>query len=252
MGCRLWWGTGDLLDGPVRDSSGQWLGGVNGPRAGACEIAFSDWSRQQGLLCVRTVDLFWALHYHQKGFPAGLSPTGIKRRWSAERRKRQEIGDGLRKQRMPSSDIQAYLDRNYPEPLPWDAYLNARHEYFQQARARYDTVLQFWRSAHTETRAAFLAAAAAFNQREEGYPDYLAQLQQHNTQDRPDFGWVEVKSSRDTLNPTQRRFFPQLMSTISCPVWVAKMRSSGSGFLFRRLMSDGRVGPEEPLFVRPL
>jgi hypothetical protein len=199
------------------------------------------------MLCVRTVDLFWAFQYHQKGFPKKLHVPSAKRAWNQERQHRHEIADRLLKQRTQRAEIQAYIDHHYPESVPWDGYLKRCEEYFQQERARYDGVLHFWRSAQDCTRAAFLRAAAAFNKRSEGYPDYFAQASSPSRLNECKFGWVEVKSPRDTLNPNQRRFFPELMSATGQQVWIARMRESREGFLFRRLMPDGILGPEESL-----
>jgi hypothetical protein len=258
QGCRLWSGGGDLSDGKVPDHAGGWLMGINGPPPGAYEIAFVAWCRKRRWLCVRTVDLFWAFHYHRAGFPRRLDLDAARERWKSLKEERRRFAHALLRQKWrpgqttvvipaqhPRRDCveqlspaaREYLDEQHPDPGEWNLYFRRENEYFSRMRGVYEDVLHFWRAVPPPVRQAFLDCAAFSNKRPESHPDFFVAAPQAFT-GIESFGWVEVKSPRDRLKPSQKKFFPELIRDLQQPVWVGRWRS-GTELVFSRLSRSG-------------
>lgn len=247
MGCRQWWGEPKALrDRDLGEWQGRWLMGVNGPTPGRFELAFEQWCGENGHACVRTVDLFWAFEYHREGFPSRLGKGPIRKNWCEERERRREapqkIKDGrilhfnydLKK--LSRAELTRYLDRYYPDPGPWDAYYKERQTYFLKEQTRYRRVVAFCKQS-AEVRKRFLRCARYSNRRPESHPDYVAVFSgSHCT-------WVEVKSPRESLRPSQRQFFPELVREVGQRVMLVRITDGGENVRFFEFNSDGQLLP---------
>lgn len=264
MGCRTWWGGGDLRDRDLGVWPGEWLMGVNGPREGNYDKKFVKCCVKHRLLYVRTVELFWAFEYHRKGFPSRLDVRVIRQMWRAEKveRRRAALGimttepewwkpreRGMTLIRMPkvapkrmpqlNQEARAYLDDCYPEPAPWKTYLRWKKKYFLTELARYRQVIKFWRECDDSVRQAFHRCARFSNRRPESHPDYFVVFRDSHGR-VSDFGFVEVKGPRESLRPSQRRFFPELVRRAGQKVWLARFKMRGNGISFGQFTGTGQ------------
>lgn len=191
--------------------------GVNGPRRGRFDLAFEKWCAANRYFFLRTVDLFWAFEYHRNGFPMRLHPGPIRKNWIEERKQRREAPRKIREGRifhfsidlkkLSKQKLRDYIDYWYPHPGPWKEYHSERRAYFRDELDRYEAVMAFWRKS-AELRKMFLRCAEFSNRRPESHPDYLVLFQRRG---KMKSAFVEVKSPRESLRPSQRRFFPELV-----------------------------------------
>ena len=241
MGCRMWWGGGDLNDRDLGGHGGGWLMGVNGPREGRYDTKFVKWCVRHRLLYVRTVDLFWALEYHRRGFPSSLNTAAIRRTWTDEKEQRREAAMGIKEdsRRTPKRRLE-YLDYWYPDPGPWKDYYKRQRVYFLTELARYKRVLKFWRECGDSVREAFRQCARYSNKRAESHPDYFVVFREGQGR-MVEFGFVEVKGPRESLRPTQRRFFPELVRCAGRKIWLARLTVRGTDIKFAKFMEKGQL-----------
>lgn len=251
MGCRLWWGEPKtLMDRDLGVWNGRWLMGVNGPRPGRFELAFEKWCIEHGHRCVRTVDLFWAFQYHREGFPSRLDEGPIRRNWREERKRRREAPQKIKEGRifhfnydlkkLSRAELSCYLDRYYPDPGPWPAYSEERQAYFREEQARYRRVVAFWKQS-AELRKTFLRCAGYSNRRPESHPDYLVLFC------GKDCAWVEVKSPRESVRPSQRQFFPELVREAGQRVMLIRLTETCENVRFFEFTSSGDLPPRSVL-----
>jgi hypothetical protein len=247
MGCRQWWGNpATLSDNDLGVWHGRWLMGVNGPKPGRFELAFEGWCGENGHACLRTVDLFWAFEYHQKGFPRRLDDAPIKKNWRQERKQRREAPQKIRQgrilhfginlKRLKAAELRRYLDRWYPDPGPWKAYYEKRRAYFLKELGRYRKVVAFWEEC-ADLRKMFLSCAAYSNRRPESHPDYFVRFRNHEC------SFVEVKSPKESLRPTQRQFFPELVKTAGQRVMLVRLTEDAKSIRFFEFNLGGELLP---------
>jgi hypothetical protein len=159
--------------------------GISGPRPSHFDLQFVEWCEARRMLCVRTVDLFWAFEYHRKGFPRKVSVPRLRARWNDERARRRLVAAGLLKNKgndrkilvLPkttprhvalerlSPEDREYLDDETPDPGTWQQYSRGRIAYFEVERRRYEQVLQFWRSDRNIDKHSLRAPATATAER---------------------------------------------------------------------------------------
>jgi hypothetical protein len=210
--------------------SGHQFSGIAGPPEGRFDRGFVLWCEEQGHLCVRTVDLFWVLECYEAGFPLRFSITNVRKRW-------QELKDAhqrcLRRDdflwlqgndSVPPSKvaIRDYADIWFPDPGPWVEFCAERKRHYIQELERYKRVLSFWKACGQEVKRCFLRCARYSERRAEAHPDYLVVFRASNG-DPQAAGFVEVKSPREGLKPSQRRFFPELITQAQQRVWIARV-----------------------------
>lgn len=250
MGCRQWWGKPRTLRN--RDLGvwhGRWLMGVNGPKPGRFELAFEKWCIRNGHTCVRTVDLFWAFEYHTEGFPSRLDEGAIRKIWREERKLRREaprkIKEGrilhfdLDLKKLDRAEIRRYLDRWYPDPGPWKTYYAQRQAYFLEEHARHRRVVSFWKQ-NAKFREGFLRCARYSNRRPESHPDYCVLLRNHGGAQGV---FIEVKSPRESIRPSQRQFFPELVREAAQRVMLVRLSDRGENLRFFEFSADGNIFP---------
>ena len=270
MGCRTWWGKGDLRDRDLGGYRGEWLFGVNGPPPGRYDLAFEEWCRRHRLPYVRTVEVFWTFQYHRDGFPRRLDIHGLRESWKDEKDRRRRAAAGLLEpplddsggviwirlakhapERVPWSRLapnqRKYLDDFYPDPRPWEGYYRREKKYFACELARYKRVLKFWRRCGHKVRRTFLRCAAFSNRRPESHPDYFV-ASPRSRGSGADFGFVEVKGPRESLRPSQRRFFPELVRRAEQKIWLARFTMAGDGFSFGQFTARGQLVSCDSLF----
>jgi hypothetical protein len=256
MGCRQWWGKPKTLeDCDLGVWHGRWLMGVNGPKPGRFELAFERWCIQSGHAFVRTVDLFWVFEYHRKGFPSQLDERPVRKNWREERKCRREAPRKIKEGRifhlsydlkkLSRVELNRYLDRWYPDPGPWETYFEERRTYFLEEQARYRRVVAFWKES-AELRKMFLRCASYSNRRPESHPDYLVLFR------GSDCVWVEVKSPRESVRPSQRQFFPELVREAGQRVMLVRLTEAEENLRFFEFNSGGDLSPcSAPLSSRP-
>jgi hypothetical protein len=250
MGCRQWWGGSKTLrDRDLGVWHGRWLMGVNGPKPGRFELAFEKWCSDKGHSCLRTVDLFWAFEYHRDGFPTRLDERPLRKNWRGERKERREAPQRINQGRIfhfnydlkkfNGAELGRYLDRWYPDPGPWGAYYEKQRAYFLGEQARYRRVITFWKQS-AELREMFLRCAAYSNRRPESHPDYLILFK---TLGKRTCAFIEVKSSRESVRPSQRQFFPELVREAGQRVMLVRLTDGGGNLRFFEFTSAGDLLP---------
>lgn len=252
MGCRQWWGKPCRLNN--RDLGvwgGNYLMGVNGTRAGRFESAFEKWCRERGHLCVRTVNLFWAFEYHRKGFPTRLLSGPLKTMWREAKRRRREAPRRIREatfiylncdlKKMSATQLKQFIDDWFPAPGPWQAFYAERGSYFQENLERYRSVKKFWNEC-AQARKLFLRCASFSNRRPESHPDYLVQFRDQNHRNVK-CAFVEVKSPRESIRPSQRRFFPELVRGAGQRIMLARINENAKNVRFFEIESNGQLMP---------
>ena len=250
MGCRQWWGKPETLrDRDLGVWHGRWLMGVDGPKPGKFELAFEKWCSDNGHPCLRTADLFWGFEYHRAGFPTSLDKQVIKANWRKERQERRDAPGRIKEGRifhfsydlkkLSRGELSRYLDYWYPDPGPWSAYLAERRSYFLDEQARYRRVLSFW-SQNANVRKMFLRCASYSNRRPESHPDYLVLFRNNN---RTECAFVEVKSPRESMPASQRRFFPELVKKAAQRVMLVRLTERGENVRFFEFNRNGDLLP---------
>ena len=255
MGCRQWWGKPRTLrDHDLGVWHGRWLVGVNGPKPGRFELAFENWCSENGHACLRTVDLFWAFEYHRNGFPRRLDVAPLKKNWFEQRKQRRQASQKIKQGRILHFDIdlkklrpaelRRYIDRWYPDPGPWSAYYAERRAYFLEELRRYRKVLAFWNGC-PDLRKMFLRCAAFSNRRPESHPDYLVLFRNHHARQ---YAFVEVKNPRESVRPSQRHFFPELVEKAGQRVMLVRLTDDGESIRFFEFNSGGELLPRSLLW----
>ena len=235
-------GFGNLRRFKLRAWKSAWFGGIY-QRQGRYERAFVRWCHRHGHLCIRTVDLFWALAYHiHYGVPT-FTAREVRKDW--ERRKwvrkglleakregeffvvRPNVTLGLRQFYVDTSSkrrLAKYIDQCHRDPGPWRDYCRSKRAYFAREFARYQSALAFWRACGSQMRRDFLSCARYSHRLPEAHPDYLVHFRTGFAK-APAYGFVEVKGPRESLRPSQKRFFPELVTKAGQRVWVARVES---------------------------
>lgn len=254
MGRRQWWGKPQTLrDRDLGVWPGRWLMGVNGPKRGRFELAFEKWCSDKGHSWVRTADLFWVFEYHRAGFPTRLDEQVIRANWRKHRKERREAPGRIKQGRivhfgcdlnkLNRTELRRYLDYWYPDPGPWSEYLAERRAYFLDEQARYRRVISFWKQ-NADLRKMFLRCAAHSNRRPESHPDYLVLFR---TNGRAECAFVEVKSPRESMRASQRRFFPELVKKAGQRVMLVRLTERGENVRFFEFTRNGDFFPQFPL-----
>jgi hypothetical protein len=263
MGCRTWWGGGDFEDRDIDGYDGGWLMGVNGPPRGRFDRSFEERCSTEGLLWVRTVDLVWAFQYHRAGFPHIIDPIAISRAWRQAKLARRRHAWALSQApsrsdwielpaRVPigmpklSRAKQASLDSWHPDPGSFKSFERPRRSYFAEERERYDRVKRFWHLCGVDAQQAFRRCAAYSNRRPEAHPDYFVVAPRSRR--RKSFAFVEVKGNRESVKPSQRRFFPELVRRAGQRVWLARVAEKGDRLVLAEINSDGGHEPRADFF----
>ncbi len=251
MGARTWWGTGTLSGRNLGAWSGNWLMGVNGPPEGKYDLKFVTWCENQGHSCIRTVDIFWAFQYHRTGFPMTLGRHVLRRTWREQRQQRREAPGRIREgfvislnpardlSRLKGKELHQYVELWYPDPGPWSQYYQKQKTYFLTELARYKRVLKFWRECGHSVRKTFLRCAKYSNRRPETHPDYLVVFR-NSLGHMVEYGFVEVKGPRESLRPSQRKFFPELVRRAGQKIWLARFSMRGTSINFARFTSKSK------------
>jgi len=242
--------------------------GVNGPRPGKYDKKFVKWCVKNRLLYVRTVDLFWAFEYYREGFPKRLDIPALHQRFREakwERRKiESKISRGKWKPGVEKPIVHVgqklgpkrwrFYDRiitpreslnSHPDPGYWKNYRRRKNKYFRTELARYRHVIKFWHHCGQQVRRSFLRCARFSNRRPESHPDYLVVSRQI---DGADFGFVEVKGPRESLRPSQTRFFPELVRRAGQKVWLARFTMHGRTVRFAWFAARGQLVASDNLF----
>jgi len=126
-------------------------------------------------------------------------------------------------------------------------YYRTRRAAFRKELARYYRAAEFWRCCGPKMRKDLLRCLRYSNripvlsQAAQAHPDYLVHFRTTSSE-RPAYGFVEVKGPRESLRPTQKRFFPELVTKAGQRVWVARVESSKT-IRFARFNSKGQLEP---------
>ena len=201
---------------------GCWLGGT-GADAGLRERTFARWCGRKGHLCVRTVDLLWFLLHRPVGF-LKFDRRALKQVWLYQAQKSRlllkhgvwELNDsGERK--LKGKELREWIKRWHPHPGRWDFYLERKRRHYAKNLSRFEAVDRFWKRCPQRTKSAFLRCRRCNNRVPEAFPDYFVVFkpQQH--------AFVEVKGDRESVRPSQRRFFPELVRNASQRVLLVRI-----------------------------
>jgi len=215
-----------------------------GPKEGRYDRAFVRWCRRRRHLCVRTVELFWFLRYRHRGSPPTFSVQAARKDW--EKRKwerkcllaarkegfwfvaRADPAHGVSAVRLCSvhskKQLAEYIAHHHG-PGTWRRYHRASRTYFRKELARYQRVSGFWKACGSKIRTDFLRCMHYSNRIPEAHPDYLVRFRTEFAS-TPAYGFVEVKGPRESLRPSQKRFFPELATKAGQCVWVARVESA--------------------------
>jgi hypothetical protein len=245
--CRTWWGEGKASVCDIGPWDGSHIRQPVGAREGRYDKRFVRWCDEQGLLCVRTVDLFWLFENYRSGFYRSLSVSKLRKRWEHDmsliRSLQVQVAycDG-RPQFRPLSRAKKEEFRKRWGLGPWKNYYRQRRTYFVKQLARYKRALNFWRECGQQTRDSFLRCARYSNRQADAHPDYLVALR--NIRGHVvDFGFVEVKGLHEWLRPSQRQFFPELVRCAGQKVWRARFPTRGNSINFGEFTATGEVRP---------
>jgi len=204
-----------------------------GAHEGRHDRRFVRWCDEHGLLCVRTVDLFWLFEKYPHGFYGTVSVPKLRKKWKYDMR----LIRNLRCSRVEKEEFRKRWGLG-----PWKSYLRQRRAYFVEQLARYDRAARFWRKCGQQARDSFLRCARYSNRQADAHPDYLVALR--NKSGRVlDFGFFEVKGPRESLKPSQKRFFPELVRCAGQNVRLARFPMRGDYINLRQVTATGEVVP---------
>jgi len=247
-------GFGNLRRFKLRAWKGIWSGGIY-QRQGRYERAFVRWCRRHGHLCIRTVDLFWAFAYHiDHGLPS-FSAEEVRRDWEGRKwvRKglleanregeffvvRPNVTLGLLQLNVAASSkrrLAKYIEQCHRDPGPWADYYRSVRGSIRRKLAHYKRAVAFWKACGSRMRRDFLRCVGYSNRRPETHPDYLVRFRAKALT----YGFVEVKGPRESLRPSQKRFFPELVRKAGQHIWVARVESA-SRIRFARFNLKGEL-----------
>jgi hypothetical protein len=256
---RKWWGGGSIRARDLGTWGGKRIKQPIGAREGRYDKKFVSWCDEHGLLCVRTVDLFWLFENYRSGFYGNLSVAKLRKRWKEDKSlsRSTEVyvptgrhaATGYPQLRLANpAELKQY--RKERDPGPWKSYLRQRRAYFAEQSGRYNRALKFWRECGQQARQSFHRCARYSNRQADSHPDYL--VAPRDKQGRVlQFGFVEVKGPRESLRPSQRRFFPELVRRAGKNVWLARVPDHGTVINFWQFTATGEVRPCDSTFERP-
>jgi hypothetical protein len=201
-----------------------WLGGT-GADAGSRERALARWCIRKGYLCVRTVDLFWFLRFRRNGLPA-LDGRCLREIWHYKSQKHrlllkygvwEVLDDGER--RLKGQELRDCVRAFHPHPGRWDQYSKNQRRYYARNLRRFESVRVFWRKCPLNAKRAILRCHRySFNLKPpEAHPDYFVVFKKRGP------AFVEVKGRRESLRPSQRKFFPELVRHASQRVFLVRL-----------------------------
>jgi VRR-NUC domain len=234
--CRNWWGGGKIRARDIGAWGGNRIKRSVGNREGRYDKKFVRWCDRHDLLCVRTVDLFWLFEHYSNGFCSSLSVSKLRKRW---RRDMNDIRE-LQASRAEKDELRKSWGLG-----PWNIYLRKRKAYFAEQSARYKRALKYWTECGQQARRSFHQCARYSNRQADSHPDYLVAVRDKRGR-LMHFGFVEVKGPRESLRPSQRRFFPELVRRAGQNVWVARAPAHGSRIKFGQFAATGEVLPCGP------
>lgn len=148
--------------------------------------------------------------------------------------------NGRATRRASQTQIRAWADEFHPDPGPWPEYYRRRKHYFFENLARYRQAKAFW-AACPEVHRAFIRCARFSNRRPGSHPDYIVVFRRGGRRAWSSF--VEVKSPRGSLRPSQRRFFPELVRDASQNVMLVRIGENGANPRFYRFAPNGSLLP---------
>ncbi len=240
-----------------------WIGVLSGrlaQRQGRYERAFVRWCRRHSHQCIRTVDLFGAFAFQLLHTRDRFSAREIRKRWETKKWVRERLLEGRRRHGFilvkPNAKIGFcacyvgvprkgrlvdYINRAYPDPKPWPEYYRSARNFARRELERYQRAVAFWKTCGSEMQQDFLRCLSYSNRRPETHPDYLVRFRT-KFPDVPCVGFVEVKGPWESLRPSQKRFFPELVTKARQRVWVARVEGA-SRIRFGRFNSKGQLEP---------
>ena len=235
-----------------------WIGVSSGRLAqpqGRYERAFVRWCRRHGHLCIRTVDLFGAFAFQIDYDAERSSAPEIHKGWEVRKWLRKgllegrrrcgsilvkpnvTIGFGGRYVGVPlKGRLVEFIERCYPDPGPWADYYRSVRGSIRRKLAHYKRAVAFWKACGSRMRRDFLRCMGYSNRRPETHPDYLVRFRAKALT----YGFVEVKGPRESLRPSQKRFFPELVRKAGQHIWVARVESA-SRIRFARFNLKGEL-----------
>ncbi len=229
-----------------------------GPKEGRYDRAFVRWCRRHGHLCIRTVELFWWVSGWRRYPPQTLSRIKLRKEWETARWDRKRlararkdgpcfvapadpahgIGGLILMSVHTKKQLAEYIAHQRPLGT-WMQYWRACSAYYRKERARYKKVCGFWRSCGSKMRRDFRRCVRYSNRIPEAHPDYLVRFRTKFS-NVPAYGFVEVKGPRESLRPSQKRFFPELVRKAGQHIWVARVESA-SRIRFARFNPKGEL-----------
>jgi hypothetical protein len=222
---------------------GNWLMGIGGPPEGPRDRAFVRWCRKKSNLCIRTVNLFWYLDYHPRSFPT-FSKRALRQMWQYEVKRFRalltssfRIAEGNRWRRMTAKEVREYVRTWYPHPGRWDFYYRNRKHYYMENLSRYESVRNFWKRCPASARRRISRCRRYSNRVPEAHPDYYVVFR--GSGGRPLHGFVEVKGFRESIRPSQKRFFPELVKKNSQQIWIVRIEPHGRKLRWYRVGASG-------------
>lgn len=233
--------------GDIGTWDGRNIRGTVGAREGRYDEKFVDWCVQHDVLFVRTVDLFWAFDHYRNGFYRRVSVGKLRKRWEHDtkliRSLQKQVGyDNGHPQFRPLTLAEKEEYRKRWGLGPWESYYRRQRTYFLSELARYERVLKFWQACGQRTRRNFHRCARYSNRQADAHPDYLFALRDKSGR-VVDSGFVEVKGPDESLRPSQKRFFPELVRYAGQKVWLARFLSDGNRINFGEFTPAGELCP---------
>lgn len=208
----------------VWDGSG--LGGL-GAREGIPERGFVRWCKRQGYPCIRTVNLFWYLPSRSRSFPR-CSKHVLREIWQYRvQRHRALLKHGISEmedgglRRLKGKELRYWVQGFSPHPGRWDFYYRRERLYYSEISARYQSARNFWNECPRNAKSTVLRCLRYSNRVPEAHPDYFVIFRGTGP------AFVEVKGLRESIRPSQRRFFPELVANASQRIWLVRVNHSG-------------------------
>jgi hypothetical protein len=231
-----------------------------GPKEGRFDRAFARWCRHQGHLSIRTVELFWFLRRGHRPFRRTPGAALAREKWERQKWERRSLpaatkegpwfvtradpAHGIHSVILAGVHTQEQLAKYIAHsrgPGTWMQYYRASRTYFRRELARYQRTSQFWKACGSQMRSDFLRCMRYSNRIPEAHPDYFVRFRS-KLRHAADHGFVEVKGPRESLRPSQKRFFPELVMKAGQRVWVARVESPRKVRL-ARFNAGGRLEP---------
>lgn len=218
------------------------------------EKAFAAFCRKSGFQCIRTLDLFRLLALYRHRILPKFHVGTLKAIWRYRVSHYRYLLSadvveilGSQHRKLSGDEKMRWLGDWHPHPGSWHAwYANSKRTY-QEMLQFLTKASGFWKLCPIGAKRAICRCRRYSKRIPEAHPDYFVVFS------KSWYGFVEVKGFRESMRPSQQRFFPELVLNARQRIWVARINPDGGTPCWFAVGAKGRlrlgIGPQPPRLI---